>query len=386
MKVLHVCLACFYIDNNSYQENLLPRFHKKNQYDVEILASLESFDENGKPNHLSCESTYFNEDEIKVTRLNYCFPKFVFQKLKKYKNTYSELEKSKPDIIFIHGLQFIDIKSIIKYKKKYPKVKIFVDNHCDFSNSARNFISKNIVHKIIWRFCAKSINKYAEMFYGVLPARVEFLKEMYKLPNTKCKLLLMGADDGLVNKYSKPDFVNKFKKELGYTENNFIIVTGGKIDMAKIQTLLLMKAVNKINNNNVKLLVFGSVDNKLKEEFNSLLSSKIKYVGWISSQDTYKYISIANLVVYPGRHSVLWEQTVAQGKPIVVKHWEGTTHIQIGENVKFLYEDSEVEIYNVIIDIIDNKDDVFSNMKKSALSDNRKKFLYSEIAKESIRD
>ena len=114
MKVLHVCLACFYIDNNSYQENLLPRFHKKNQYDVEILASLESFDENGKPNHLSCESTYFNEDEIKVTRLNYCFPKFVFQKLKKYKNTYSELEKSKPDIIFIHGLQFIDIKSIIK--------------------------------------------------------------------------------------------------------------------------------------------------------------------------------------------------------------------------------------------------------------------------------
>lgn len=47
MKVLHICLASFYIDNYSYQENLLPIYHKKMGYDVEIIASLFNFDKNG---------------------------------------------------------------------------------------------------------------------------------------------------------------------------------------------------------------------------------------------------------------------------------------------------------------------------------------------------
>ena len=48
MKVLHICLACFFPDNYSYQENMLPKFHKELGYDVEVIASLASFDRNGK--------------------------------------------------------------------------------------------------------------------------------------------------------------------------------------------------------------------------------------------------------------------------------------------------------------------------------------------------
>lgn len=47
MKILHLCLANFYIDNYSYQENMLPKFHKKLGYEVEIIASMQSFDRNG---------------------------------------------------------------------------------------------------------------------------------------------------------------------------------------------------------------------------------------------------------------------------------------------------------------------------------------------------
>ena len=54
MKVLHICLSCLYIDRYSYQENLLPKYHKTLGYDVEILASLDIYDETGKkvPCHL----------------------------------------------------------------------------------------------------------------------------------------------------------------------------------------------------------------------------------------------------------------------------------------------------------------------------------------------
>jgi hypothetical protein len=44
MKVVHLCLGCFYIDNYSYQENMLPKYHKLAGHEVSVVASLVSFD------------------------------------------------------------------------------------------------------------------------------------------------------------------------------------------------------------------------------------------------------------------------------------------------------------------------------------------------------
>lgn len=52
MKVVHLCLGCFFPDNYSYQENMLPKFHKQLGYDVEVIASLATFDKNGKASFL----------------------------------------------------------------------------------------------------------------------------------------------------------------------------------------------------------------------------------------------------------------------------------------------------------------------------------------------
>lgn len=380
MRILHVCLGCFYIDNYTYQENLLPKYHKKLGYDVKIVASTLSFDENGNACNIKAQK-YINENGIEVTRLNY--KNLLFKKLGKFLRVYSGfkqyLDKCKPDIIFIHGCQFNDIRLIRDYAKK-NNIVIYVDNHADFSNSARNIFSKLILHKLMWRKCAKIIEPYTTRFYGVLPARVDFLKDIYKIPNNKVNLLVMGADDELVNECNNKEEIINLRKKLKIKENDFVIITGGKIDMAKLQILTLMKTIKKFDN--IKLIIFGSIINELKETFNSLLSDNIIYVGWLNSTDTYKYISLANLVVFPGRHSVLWEQTVAQGKPMVVKYWKGTTHIDLGGNVKFLYEDSEEEMYSLLDQII-NKNDYVS-MNKIAKSNKNNSFLYSEIAKTSI--
>lgn len=74
-----------------------------------------------------------------------------------------------------------------------------MDNHSDFSNSARNWLSKNVLHKIVWRTMAKN-RTICKKFYGVLPARVDFLIDVYNLPKEKCELLVMGADDDLVKR------------------------------------------------------------------------------------------------------------------------------------------------------------------------------------------
>lgn len=383
MKVLHLCLANFYIDNFSYQENLLPKYHRKMGYDVEIIASLYTFDKDGLGTFLDGPIIYNNEYDIQVTRLAYKEKKGS-KRFRQYDGTYKAIEAAQPDIIFVHGCQFLDIEHVVEYRKKNPEVKIFVDNHADFSNSARNFLSKNLLHKFIWRRCARLIKPYTTKFYGVLPARVDFLKNVYKVPKDMVELLVMGADDDKVTEATSTEARLKVRNQYNIKDDDFLIVTGGKIDNAKRQVLNLMNVVAKLGDSKVKLIVYGSVVPEIQEQVNRLIKLiGIEYIGWINDDQSYKLFSAADLAVFPGRHSVYWEQVVAIGTPIVVKYWEGTTHVDIGGNCRFLYEDSEEELYRVLKEII-YTDNVYNGLLNSGKKGTKDQFLYSNIAKKSI--
>ncbi len=381
MKVLHLCLGNFYIDNYSYQENMITKYHKEMGYDVKILASLVTFDSNGNLSYLDEASEYVNSDGIPVTRLNYKKPTKFYKRFRRYVGTFEEIERFAPDVLFIHEFQFMDIDKVVKYIKLHPEVKVYVDNHADFSNSATNFLSKNILHKIFWYRCGKLIEPYAKKFYGVLPSRVEFLKNVYKINPNKIELLVMGADDKLAAEAAKPEKVKALRDKYKIADDDFLIVTGGKIDLFKTQTLLLMEAVNRMKNPKVKLLVFGSVVNELKEKINALCSDRVKYIGWIKSDDSYDYFAASQLAVFPGRHSVFWGQVAGQGIPMIVKYWDGTDDVDLGGNLMFLYKDSVDEIENSINAAIKNYD----AMKKVA-EDKAYVFSYRDIAKRSISE
>lgn len=385
MKIVHLCLGCFFPDNYSYQENMLPKFHKQLGYDVEVIASLISFDKNGKGIFLEKGSSYTNEYGIPVTRLDNKKPIKIYRKLKRYIGTYAALEKANPDILFIHGCQFLDMDIVVKYLRKNLKIKVYVDNHADFSNSATNFISKNILHKILWRHTAHMIEPFTTKFYGVLPARVEFLKKIYKIPPAKVSLLVMGADDEKIIDAQKKHARESVREKYGIGSNDFLIMTGGKIDAWKTQTLLLMEAVASINIENVKLIVFGSVTPELKARVASLANgNKVQYIGWVKSEQSYDYWSAADLAVFPGRHSVFWEQVAGMGIPMVCKYWEGTTHIDIGGNVVFLKEDSTESIKKELLRIIGNPQ-IYESMK-SVANIGKINFSYKDIADRSIKD
>lgn len=383
MKIIHLMLACFYIDNYSYQENYLPKYHKLQGNDVEIIASLFTFDENGNGTWLPEAKKYINEYDIPVTRLDFKKSK-IARVLRQYDGLEKELQRTEPDLIFIHGVQFADITIVAEYCKNHPGVRVYVDNHSDFSNSAKNWVSKNIQHEILWRHFAQKINPYVKKFYGVLPARVDFLANEYKLPREKIELLVMGADDECVDKAANPEIRKTIREKYGISEDDFVIMTGGKIDAFKTQTLLLMEAVHQLENPNVKLLVFGSVTPELKDKVTALADGKrVQYIGWVQSKDSYDYFAAADLVVFPGRHSVFWEQVVAQGKPMIVKYWDGTTHVDVCGNVEFLYEDSTEEIKEKIEKIIEPAN--YSAMKENARKASEH-FMYSKIAQRSIAE
>lgn len=384
MKVVHLCLSAFFPDGYSYQENMLPKFHKQAGNEVEIIASLRTFDSNGKAAYLPKGGVYINEHGIKVTRLEYKKNNRFCKILKIYTGLLQTLENAAPDILFIHNLQFLDIFIVIKYLKKHPNVKVFCDNHGDLVNSARSFISKNILHKIIWKHCAHKIEPYTTKFYGVLPCRVDFLKNVYGLPAEKCELLVMGADDDLVAEAANPNVRSEIRKKYGIADDDFLVITGGKIDAFKPQILLLMDAVNRINNPKIKLIIFGSVTKELMPEFNKRLNGeKVQFIGWVLAKDSYQYFAASDLVVFPGTHSVFWEQVAAQGIPMLCKKWNGATHVDLGGNVHFLTKDSSEEIQNEIEHLLDEPSE-YMKMKTVASERGMKEFSYKDIARRSV--
>ncbi|WRK53645.1 hypothetical protein SD457_00395 [Coprobacillaceae bacterium CR2/5/TPMF4] len=95
-----------------------------------------------------------------------------------------------------------------------------------------------------------------------------------------------------------------------------------------------MKMINELSNN-IKLLVFGSIIDELIDEFNSLLSNQVIYLGWLNQSEMINKLLIADLAIFPGRHSVIWEQACGLGIPIIVKNWKGTHHVDKGGNAFF---------------------------------------------------
>jgi len=382
MKVLHICVVGPYTDGWNYQENMLTKFQVKEGYEVSLIASQWAWDNKGKIERI-LETDYINGVGVRVFRLPIKHDKDVFYRYKRFIGFYDTIERVRPDIIFIHNLQFFDIDQIVKYAKEHD-INIYADNHADFTNSARTAMAK-LFYKLIWRRYAQKLEPYTKKFYGVLPVRVDFLTNIYGLPIEKCELLVMGGDDDLIEAAKNPRVKEKIRKDYGIEEKDFLIVTGGKIDEYKTQTLFLMEAIQKINDPKVKLIVFGSVADSLKKQVFRLLDGvKVQYIGWVESEKSYEYFAAADLVVFPGRHSVFWEQVVAMGIPMICKYWQGTTHIDCGGNVKFLKEDSVEEIQRVIQSILDNPYQ-YKRMLHVAQVNGKEIFSYMDIAKRSIK-
>lgn len=380
MKICHLCLNGPYNEGWNYQENVLPKYHVKQGYKVYQIVTPYMWE--GNKLVMSHDERYINDAGVEIIRCKAKKGIIGGIRLNRYPEVMGLLNEIQPDILFIHDVQCLDIKVVVQFLKKHNECIVYVDNHSDFSNSARNWLSKNLLHKILWRSMAKSIEPYVKLFYGVLPARVDFLIDVYKLPADKCKLLVMGADDELIEKNAKQEVRSKTREKYGINAEDFLVMTGGKIDAFKIQTILLMEAIKEIEEKNVKLIVFGSVDANLIDKVNELADGKkVQYIGWVEANDSYTLFSAADLVVFPGRHSVFWEQVVGQGIPLVVKYWEGTTHVNVCDNVKFLYKDSKEEIKAVINEILqsDNYEKLKDKSKEAS-----KQFRYSDIARRSI--
>lgn len=331
------------------------------------------------------EDDYTLDDGQRIIRLDY--KKYKPQKISdayRYFNIFDLLCDIKPDFIMIHGLGSISALQVVKYIKKINKDCIVIaDNHLDYNIGKIKNTFKNRIFRLSYKLINAYTQKYYKKVYGVTPWRIDYCEDIFGINPNKTDLLVMGADDEYIDFENKENIKFKIRNKHNVSMDDFLIVTGGKIDKSK-NIHLLMEAVSQIKNKNIKLLVFGEASREIKDTIQELGRHKnIELVGWICAEDTYDYFLASDLAVFPGQHSVLWEQACACGIPCVFKYWKGMNHVDVGGNCKFLYKDSVEEMKQIIIKILKNAED-YNNMKSVAINRGIGEFSYSKIATRSL--
>lgn len=381
MKIVHISPNATYNDYWGYQDNLLPKYQKKLGHDVTVITTNKKH-ENGKIVETDCKD-YVLDDGVRVIRMKTKkYPHIILTNLNARLEVFDWLDELKPDFIFFHGLISASIFDAIKYKQKInPECVIVQDSHADYNNNPYQGSYKNLLFRAIFRARNRQSIPYVSKVYGVTPWRKKFAEDFYAIPSEKTDVLIMGADDESINFDEKLTIRERIRRENNVSDEDFLIVTGGKIDKKK-KIDILMSAV--IGMKGVKLLVFGSVADEVKDDFDKMISenSNIIYVGWVSSGQVYDYFFAGDLVFFPGGHSVMWEQACAAKVPCVFEKWEGTEHVNNGGNSDFVLPVTKENIIEKIKEL--HFTDKYNQMKSVAESDKTDIYLYSKIAEKSL--
>lgn len=389
MKIIHCCLAAVYTEGFGYQENIIPRMHKAQGHDVMILASIEVI-EPGVGYVYTTPAIYQNEDEIPVVRIPYkgFMPTKLASKVRWYNGVEKVLLEFEPDIIFMHDAQTAAVFPIIKYLKNHSSCRLYVDSHTDFINSAKGWLSKSLLHGVLYKWYVRNTIPYARKYYGTLPARVTFYRNVYGTPAEKTEYLPLGVDDLKTPMSLRETVKQSIRDSLGISQDSFVIVSGGKLESRK-NTIMLMQAFCVLSQKypNVHLILFGSISPEILSDFDNIIhsNSSISYIGWVSSNETYKYFFAADLACFPGTHSTLWEEAVGYGIPAIFKYWDGIDQVDLGGNCIMLREPITVlsissSIEKVLIDKV-----AYQHMKEVSLVQGVEQFSYSRIARYAIQ-
>jgi hypothetical protein len=340
MRIAHICLAAFYIDGFGYQENILPRIHRKIGHDVVIVASTETYLDRTRLGYVE-PSSYINEDGVPVHRLPYAswVPRRFQSKIRAYEGLEALLDEFRPDLIFVHDVQFWDFLAIRRYVLRHP-TPVYADCHTDYVNSARGFISRHLLHGLFYRAILRHVAPVVQRYLPTLPARADFLHEVYGLDRAKMELLPFGADDTQTEGLDRAEVRREARAQWGIPNDALLFVTGGKLDLRKnIHSLIdrFSHAKRAGELGNARLLVFGQADPQVQVELDRIdVHDHVVMLGWTPANQIYRAFWAADFALFPGTHSVLWEEAIGHGLGALFHRWQGMGHLDLGGNVRII--------------------------------------------------
>jgi 1,2-diacylglycerol 3-alpha-glucosyltransferase len=319
VNIVHIC--DFYGIGLEYQENIIARYAARLGHRVSVITSLHTsaFDYIAGRRPTDDAPRVEMAAEGKIVRLPYSTN--LFNRLKWFLGIDETLREEKPDIIFVHGV-LPDLKSVSKYRRAVnPKCKVMVDFHADYSNSAKNWLSLRILNGTIRRKILHASLADIDSIYAVTPGSAEFLAEVYRIPNTRIEILPLGADVEAARAARAKTDRAAMRTALGIARRATVVFTGGKLAPPKKTELLIQAAQNL--GDSVHIIVAGDADEVFREYRDSLIATardarNVSFTGWQTNQQILQLMAISDLAVFPASQSILWQQAISMGLPLIV--------------------------------------------------------------------
>lgn len=364
----------------NYQDNLLPEYQHKLGHDVTILTGTKSRDKQGKLIDVSPVKKNLDNGVhlIRIKSGGKLRQFFGF-----YPNIGRIINEISPDLIFIHSLcTFVPIQAV-SYKKKHRNVILVADTHQDYLNSKiTGFPFRQTM--MLWRHMWKRLVHHFSHIYGTTSWRTEFAIREYGIPRGKADTLVMGVDSARIPQ-DKTAIREEVRSNLGVLKHNFLFVTGGKIS-SRFHRMEAIRAFSQFAGSNSRLLIFGSVEDSLKNEFKELLQSdkRIIYVGFVDSKEIHRYFYASDFGLFAGAHSVLWEEAIGCALPCLFSKYEENDHVQVCGNCVQVNQNATLAAIAEVITKVETQEDFYKEIKRNA-DKAAPLFSYYEIARKSIR-
>jgi glycosyltransferase involved in cell wall biosynthesis len=319
MKIVMLC--DFYQESLAYQEQLCAKFYVKHGHAVTVVTSTHEsvFDYMADRHDDRRPARTYEHAGVKIVRLPYRYN--ILHRLKAFEPLDELLEAERPDLIFLHDIM-LNIPDCVRYLERHPNARMIMDYHADYSNSGKNLLSRKVLHGVCRKWFLDRARPHLSRIFPVVPSSATFLREIYKVRPSEMELLPLGADTEAAAAVRKSGAREQVRAHLGIGVGDIAIFTGGKLTPAK-KTDVLIAAAALLQAPGLHIIVVGQPGDDhaaYGAELTRLAANtaRVHMVGWLEQDALYRHLAAADMAVFPASQSVLWQQAIAMGLPMIV--------------------------------------------------------------------
>lgn len=361
MKILHICLASSFTVGLTYQENILADINREDGNDVLIVADCSKY-KSGKLVNTQEETTILGNG-VKLIRLKYDFiiTRFISSKIRKSKQLINVIDEFAPDVILHHGLASYELITVAKYKAKHPNVRYYADSHLNYENSARNILSKYILHRIIYKYFIYKALPFIDKIFYVGYDDLIFIKQIYHINDMFLEYLPLGGI--IINRVERANNNIIIRDKYGIPKRDYILIHSGKMDNAK-RSLEIVNAVHNIQDARIHLFLIGMMPPDIQNDIMPIIESdkRISFLGWKSAPDLLKYLCACDLYIQLGSVSATLQNAICCWSAVATYPHIAYKHL-FGDDVFYIQTADDIE--KLLHKILRDKNILYEKRMKS---------------------
>lgn len=320
MKIAHVCLSCFFIDGRSYQENELVAQHVRDGHQVLVIASTETHSPAGRIAY-TVPGEYIGAEGALVRRLPYrrFLPHKVMAKLRMNVGSYDALVKFRPDAILFHGTCGWELRNAARYVSNHPDVPLYVDSHEDWNNSARGFVSRELLHRLYYGPLLRSVLPKIKKILCVSTESIEFVADLYRVPRAQLEFFPLGGKPVADGEYAKRRETTRGAYDVA--DGDILLVQSGKQTRRK-KLLESLRALAECPEPRLRLFIAGVLHEDIRKEAEAKIAAdpRVTYLGWKTPDELTDLLCAADAYLQPGTQSVTMQHSLCCRCAVIIDH------------------------------------------------------------------